>query len=236
MIKKCVIMQPTYLPWLGYFNLISSADKFVFLDDVQFTHGWQSRNFILSKNGKTMLSVPILKNKTSSLIKNIKINKLNKWRKKHIQSITQCYSKHKYYSSLEDILGIIDDSNIENLIDLNTRLISKICKIIDIDFNPIFSSDLNIKKQRSLKLLSICKKLNCNSYLSPIGAKSYIEEDGVLDNSDIDLVLKEYFPIEYLQLNSNNFISHLSIIDTIANVGPMITKEHVINNLKSSLN
>ena len=75
-------MQPTYLPWEGYFNLISKADKFIFLDDVQFVkQSWQSRNYILSSNGKLLLSIPIKKHDLSTNINKIKINDNQNWRK-----------------------------------------------------------------------------------------------------------------------------------------------------------
>ena len=175
MASKCVIMQPTYLPWEGYFNLISKADKFIFLDDVQFVkQSWQSRNYILSSNGKLLLSIPIKKHALSTNINKIKINDNQDWRKKHILSITQNYSKNKYFHQLNKIIQIISDSKNKNLLELNIKIINAICSILSINFEPKLSSQFSQAKNRSGKLINICKELDCGEYISPIGSKKYI--------------------------------------------------------------
>ena len=61
---KISIMQPTYLPWSGYFSMIKNADIFVFLDDVQFDkRSWQQRNRILLNKKETFLTVPVISKK-----------------------------------------------------------------------------------------------------------------------------------------------------------------------------
>ena len=56
---KCAVMQPMYLPWAGYFNLISSVDRFYYLDDAQYERGtWQNRNRILLNGQAQFLTVP----------------------------------------------------------------------------------------------------------------------------------------------------------------------------------
>ena len=83
--KICSIMQPTYLPWAGYFNLISSSDFFVFLDDVQFSkQSWQNRNRILIGDKMHWLTVPVLRENLKDKIYKIKIDDTRNWRKKHI--------------------------------------------------------------------------------------------------------------------------------------------------------
>lgn len=87
-------MQPTYLPWAGYFHLIGTVDKFVFLDDVQFERrSWQSRNRILLEGREHYLTVPVRKASRSELIKNIAIDNDQEWRKRHLQLLRQAYLK-----------------------------------------------------------------------------------------------------------------------------------------------
>ena len=85
---KCAILQPHYLPWIGYFHLINCVDIFVFLDDVKFTHqSWQHRNKIIQKNKETlMLTVPV-NFKENDIILDVNIDDKLPWRKKHISTI-----------------------------------------------------------------------------------------------------------------------------------------------------
>ena len=71
---RVAIMQPTFLPWLGYFALIGSVDHFVFLDDVQFSkQSWQSRNRIKGPNGPVMLSLGISRAKSKPVIADVEL-------------------------------------------------------------------------------------------------------------------------------------------------------------------
>ena len=91
-------MQPTYLPWLGYFVLINRSDVFVFLDSVQFDkRSWQQRNRIKTPNGELMLTVPVLtKGRFNQNICDAIIDKSQKFEKKHFSSIRSNYMKSKY--------------------------------------------------------------------------------------------------------------------------------------------
>ena len=80
------IMQPTYLPWLGYFDLIDRSDILVFLDSVQFDkRSWQQRNRIKTPNGELMLTVPVLtKGKFDQKICDVMIDQSQNFEKKHL--------------------------------------------------------------------------------------------------------------------------------------------------------
>ena len=224
----CVIMQPTYLPWAGYFNLLCSASSIVFLDDVQFEkQSWQQRNRILTSNGCLWLTVPVRRYSLSQTINSIEIEVKHEWRNKHIKSIEQAYSKHPYFKDLFKILEIIANPDIHSLSLLNIEIILSICNEIEI-FTPItFSSNLLIEGTRSERLIKICKKLNCNIYLSPIGAKDYLVSDNLFKNSEVELVFQNYIPPVYRQKRQCSFISHISILDVIANIGWSQTKDYV---------
>ena len=56
---RCAVIQPSYIPWRGYFDMIGRSDVFVFYDDVQFDkHGWRNRNRIKTANGPGWLTIP----------------------------------------------------------------------------------------------------------------------------------------------------------------------------------
>jgi len=221
MSKICAIMQPTYLPWIGYFNLIHSSDFFVFLDDVQFSkQSWQNRNKILIKKKIHWLTVPVIKKRLEDRINQIKIDDTQKWRKKHTKSIKQNYFNHKYFNDLEIILELINDKEMHYLLDLNISIIKAISSALDIKSSKfLLSSKLNKTGSRSEKLLKIIKELNCDVYLSPEGSKNYIESDLILNKSGIKIVYQNFKLKKYDQKNSINHISHLSAIDIIANIG-----------------
>ena len=102
---KGAIMQPTYLPWAGFFNLISDVDVFVILDDVLFEkHSWQSRNRILQNGKELLLSIPIASQSHETCIKDIMISSNSKWGKKHLQTIQQSYAKSPYKADLLSLL------------------------------------------------------------------------------------------------------------------------------------
>ena len=91
--------QPVYLPWLGLFHKISLADQFVYFDDVQYqTRDWNSRNKIRTQHGDIWLTVPVLNKDHYQLkLKDVLINNVLPWRRKHFRSISLAYRKAKYY-------------------------------------------------------------------------------------------------------------------------------------------
>ncbi len=227
---KCVIMQPTYLPWAGYFNLISQADIFVFLDDVQYEKSsWQSRNRIILNNQSHLLSVPVQKLSLSQTISTIKLDDRRNWRTKHFKTIEHAYSKHPYQKEILMILQGLFDKSVQNLSELNICLIQILSEHLELSTKFLRASDLNIDGKRSEHIFKICEYLNCNEYLSPIGSKQYLQEDKVFEQSKIKLLFQEYEPMPYPQLKCLNFISHLSIIDVVANIGWQGALEYIQN-------
>ena len=86
---KIAIMQPTFLPWLGYFSLIKKVDKFIFLDSVQFNkRSWQQRNKIKNNTKSMYLTVPVLsKNKFDQKISETKIDRNSKYIENHLEPL-----------------------------------------------------------------------------------------------------------------------------------------------------
>ncbi|PZU94879.1 MAG: hypothetical protein DCE90_13740 [Pseudanabaena sp.] len=227
---KCVIMQPTYLPWAGYFNLISQADIFVFLDDVQYERrSWQSRNRILLNNQPYFLTVPVHSLSQSQIINTIKLDDSQNWRAKHFKTVEHTYSKHPYQKEILIVLQCLFDKSVQNLSELDIVLIQILAEHLGLSTKFLRASELNIDGKRSEHILKICEYLNCHEYLSPIGSKEYLQEDKVFEKSKINLSFQEYQPKPYPQLKCSNFISHLSIIDVVANIGWQGALEYIQN-------
>ena len=213
-------MQPTYLPWIGYFGLINSVDLFVFLDSVQFDkRSWQQRNKIKSPTGSLYLTVPVLsKGLNKQKIKDVRIEKNQEFYKKHINSIKHNYNKSLFYNKYsEKIFKLISNEN-EYLCDLNIQLIKLISSILGIKTKTIISSDLKSNGKKSELLASICLEVGANEYVSPLGSKNYLNKTDIFLKKNISL---KYFyfkhPI-YSQL-FNKFEYNLSVLDLLMNCG-----------------
>ncbi len=214
-----VVLQPGYLPWLGFFDQIKKSDIFIFYDDVQFDkHGWRNRNRIKSANGFFWLSVPVLtKDKPTQLILETHINNKINWNTKHIRAIQQSYSKspyfNKYFPELESILS----QNWINIAGLDIELTNMFCRWLDFDKKFYRSSDLNITGCRSERLLNFCRHFNADKYYSGSAARSYLDVE-IFENNNIQVEWQDYQHPVYNQLYGN-FIPYLSVIDLIFNEG-----------------
>ncbi|MBP2645914.1 MAG: hypothetical protein H6Q75_1354 [Firmicutes bacterium] len=225
---RCAIMQPTYLPWAGYFNLISQVDCFVFLDDVQFERrSWQCRNRILVNGKVTWLTVPVKADSREQIIEKIEVDGSPKWRDKQVTTLHHSYAKHPYRRELDGIIDCIKESRITRLADLNMAIIRHIAEKLELRPRFYQASEINAGGRRSEHLFDICRYLNCNEYLSPVGSSEYLMEDGVFTGSDIKLLFQDYSPQAYFQTGQEEFQSHLSIVDVIANLGWAAARQYI---------
>ena len=213
-------MQPTYLPWLGYFDLTNRSDIFVFLDTVQLEkRSWQQRNRIKIPNSEIMLTVPVLtKGRYNQEIRDVEIDVSQQFEKKHFKSIQLNYKNSKYYKLYIGELEEIFFSNISRLANLNIKLIKWLSSKIGIKTKFISSSELDVSGSKTELLINICMKINANHYLSPIGSKGYIEKNNLFTNSGIQLSYQDYQHPTYNQL-FGDFIPYLSVIDLLFNEG-----------------
>ena len=214
------IMQPTYLPWIGYFDLIDQSDIFVFLDSVQFDkRSWQQRNRIKSVNGELMLTVPVLsKGKRDQKLRDVQIDSSQKYSSKHLRTISNNYCKSKYFREYQTEFSNLYSLEYKYLADLNITLIKWLTKKLGMQVEFIRSSSLEASGKKVLLLVNICKKLGAHHYLSPYGSKTYIEENNLFLKNDIKLSYQDFRHPKYRQL-WGEFIPYLSIIDLVFNEG-----------------
>jgi hypothetical protein len=155
--KKIVITQSNYIPWKGYFDSIALADEFVIYDDMQFTRrDWRNRNVIKAPTGNKWLTIPVeVKGKFFQKINETKISDAN-WNKDHWNIIKQNYSKAAYFKEYKDFFEeLYLNSKSVYLTEINYQFISAICQILDIKTNIRFSSEFDLKEERSERLLDI---------------------------------------------------------------------------------
>ena len=220
MSRTVAIMQPTYLPWSGYFSLIESVDIFVILDTVQFQkRSWQQRNQIKTSQGSNWLTVPVVsKGKRDQLIKNTQIAKNSDFEKKHLKSMQYNYGKSKFFhKEFQPIFDLLN-SDYEYLAELNLKLIRYFCKRLNIETEIIKSSNLNGQGKKTDLLCSICRELNASKYISPPGSKEYLQESDTFLQANIPILYFNYRHPSYDQL-WGDFLPYMSIIDLLFNTG-----------------
>ncbi|MCX6742709.1 MAG: WbqC family protein, partial [Candidatus Parcubacteria bacterium] len=168
---KIAIMQPYFFPYIGYFQLINSVDKFVLYDDVNYIkQGWINRNRIISNMEGSYFTLQL---QGASSYKNINEIQTGENKNKLARTIRQVYCKTKYFVSVfpmvESIL-LYSESNLSLYLENSVR---KLCHILCIPTEIFLSS--SIKKDNSLKgiekVISICKLFNAQEYINSIGGE-----------------------------------------------------------------
>ena len=218
---KVVILQPNYIPWIGYFEIIKSSDIFIFLDDVQYTkRDWRNRNFININNKKYLLTIPVnTKGKFHQKINEVKLAN-QKFKEKHLEIIRQNYKKTRYFDEFFYILNKTYNKYSEDyLSEFNINLIKVISNYLKIETKFMKSSDFKIELKSNEKLIELCKKVNCKIYLSGIKARNYLNEKKFIE-ANIKLKIVKYKQQKIYKNQINKFIPKLSIIDLIFNEGP----------------
>lgn len=221
---KGAIMQPTYLPWLGYFAMIDDVDIFIFLDNVQLTkRSWQVRNRIKEHDGKELLlTIPVhTKGRDETKICDAKLLETD-WYRKHLYSIRQSYSKAQYFGEVMPILEKIFEQKYEYLYEFNENLILAVCEYLQIKTSMLRSGDLkNISGKKDDLLVSICKEVGIDCYLSAKGSAAYIESEtsgGAFSKAGILLEYQNYEHPKYRQLGKE-FMPFMGIVDLLFNEG-----------------
>lgn len=222
------IMQPTYLPWAGYFNLIGRVQRFVLLNDVQFAKpSWQMRNRILLQGRVQFITVPTLGSR-NQLISEVRLAPED-WRSKHQKMLEHAYAKHPHgAAALGAVLPVLADRGVDKLQDLNARLIASLCSALSIPAKLVWSSELAPEGQRSARLLGILNQLGERAYLSPPGSADYIAEDALLDAAGVQVEYQHFDPQPYPQRGAPQFEPRLSIVDVIASLGTAAARDYVM--------
>ena len=222
----CAISQSNYIPWKGYFQLISNADIFTFYDTVDFTkRDWRSRNQIMTIHGLHWLSIPI-SSKKGMAIEDIILPE-GSWRKNHLETIRRNYSRFPFIQDVMDILSpVFKNEEITHLSEFNQTIIRRISEYLEIDTVFYNASEFNVNGERVDRLIRLCKEVGADTYLSGPAAKNYITNE--FEEESLNLKWMEYGPYETYEQHGENFSHYVSIVDTIASLGKS-TKEQVIN-------
>jgi|SaaInlStandDraft_7_1057024.scaffolds.fasta_scaffold83924_1 hypothetical protein len=220
---KVGIMQPYFFPYVGYFQLIASTDLFIFFDVVQYNKkSWMNRNRILHPNKPDefqYISVPVVKNEKSILIKDVAIINNGKWQEKILNQLA-VYKKLKApnYDETVKLISKIFSKNEDKLLDLSISSIKIICEYVGLNFNYNVASKINFDEKSIIHpgdwALEISKNMNASEYINPEGGYDIFDEGKfILNNVKLSFLKSNLSP--YKQSWRQNFLSGLSIIDIL---------------------
>jgi len=216
---RVAIMQPSYLPYLGYFDLIKRSDVFVVYDDVQYTkNDWRNRNRIKTPQGEMWLTIP-LENTCKRRLNAVWLPEKDQWREKHIKALCMNYARAKRFDGYMDLVEVWIRNGYCRLSDYCHHIAVQAATIFGIDAKYEHSSNLGFTElTKTDRLVAICKSLGADEYLSPNGSKPYLEPRK-FEDAGIRLIWQDYEPKVYAQQWGGPFVERLSFVDLLLNHG-----------------
>lgn len=213
---KLGIMQPYFLPYIGYWQLLNAVDRYVIYDDVNFIKGgWINRNRMLINGEASLFNIQMQGASPNKLINEIEVSKNAIWKKKLLKTIQNTYSKAPFYEDVYRVLESIINYDESNLAKYLENSIKQICTYLNIETDIIISSDIiknnDLKSQD--KVIEICKKLDAQEYYNAIGGEELYSK-GDFEKENLQLKFLKTKNIKYKQFN-DNFIANLSIVDVM---------------------
>ena len=218
-VTTVVVLQPGYLPWLGFFDQRRRADVFVYYDDVQYDrHGWRNRNRIKTQHGPLWLTVPVRHGGDGvQAMLDVEIDGRTPWARKHLASVRQAYARApflgRYLPALEELLR----RKWERLVDLDIASADLIAHWFGLQRRIERSSGLGIGGERSDRLVNICRHFGASTYVSGAAAEAYLDV-GSFERNGILVEWQRYAHPVYPQLHGE-FVPYLSALDLLFNCG-----------------
>ena len=219
---RAVVLQPGFLPWLGFFELMFKCDVFIFLDDVQYTkRDWRSRNKIKTSNGPEWLTLPVItKGRFTQLIKETELDNNQNWAKQHLNTMKMNYSRALYFDALFPEIEGIYNRSWTLIYDIDIALIKLLMKELGLKRRLLRSSELNgsIKESAKNKVIKICKAVGATHFYNGAAGRDIYDFE-TFEKNNIVLEFQNYRHPEYQQL-WGDFVPYLSTIDLLFNHGP----------------
>ena len=224
---QVAICQPHYIPWIGYFEMIDRVDEFIFLDDVDvIQRDWKTRNRIRKEresNETKWLSVPIVHEcRRQTPISKARIGGDGTWQQRHLDAFSMVYAQTPHYDEAKTLFGECLEQPATTIGDLNVEMVQRTCAYLGIETPMRRASETPTDGCKTEKLATLCEFAKATAYLANNGSAGYLEPERFAA-SGLTLAFQDYEHPTYEQLNGKEalpFLSHLSILDLIANHGP----------------
>jgi hypothetical protein len=217
-----VVLQPSYLPWRGYFDLVDRADVFVFYDDVQYDkHGWRNRNRVKTANGPAWITVPVHARgavEGGTPICEIRVDHRRDWVRAHLETLRHAYGRQPFYGRYAPLIASILERRHARLADLTIDLTVAIAGELGSATRFVRSSDLSLSGRKNDRLLDVLAHVGATRYVSGPSAQSYIDEER-FEQSGVALEYAAYDYPEYAQPHPP-FERAVSIVDALFALGP----------------
>jgi len=214
------VMQPTYLPWLGYFALMDRVDTFVYLDSVQFARrSWQQRNRIKSAAGEVMLTIPVAKKGLrDQKIAEVEILYGPEFPRRHIDILTANYRRAAYFDAHAPALYGLLEAGHHKLADLTIAISDWLAEVFGITSRRIRSATMDNAGAKADLLVHLCRQLGAKRYISPVGSHDYLADSDAFARAGIELCYHGYeHPIYPQQFGP--FLPFMGAVDLLFNVG-----------------
>jgi hypothetical protein len=221
---RVALHQPHYLPWLGLLDKIDRCDLFVVLDHVQFERrGWQHRNYVASKNGPILLTVPVVQRSRDERIMDKAVNNDSPWWERHSRTLEQnCYRRTPFWDEFGAGIMAIYERRWERLVDLSMATTEFVLNGFGITTPLVRSSELGeFTEQKSELIAQISAKVGATTMLSGEGARDYLDPE-VFQRYGIEIEWQGFRHPEYPQHNrrGQEFLPRMAAVDLLLNVGP----------------
>lgn len=214
---KLAIMQPYFLPYVGYFQLIASVDKFVVYDDVSFIKGgWINRNNIKVQGQAKLITIPLQNGNSGVRICDVLIaGKREIWAKKMLRTVAESYAKAPYYGQVYPMFEAWLTAGIEGVSELNLRIITDICQYFGLKTEIVPTSKVyaNSNLRSVARVLDICQLEGATHYINAIGGRELYSQD-VFKSKGFELGFLKPVLSPYSQ-GKGEFVPALSILDTL---------------------
>jgi len=218
-LRTLVVLQPGYLPWLGFFDQMHRADVFAYYDDVQFDkHGWRNRNRIKTPQGPLWLTVPVRHHgQGQPRINEMLIDHTSRWQRKHVATLKQYYAKAAYAARYLPELEELMNRPWTHLVELDIALSGQMAAWMQLPIPTVRTSTLGIDGTQSQRLINLCLHFGANRYLSGDAASAYLDVT-LFASHGIEVVWQNYQHPVYPQQHGT-FEPYLSAIDLLLNCG-----------------
>jgi hypothetical protein len=222
--KRVAIVQSSYIPWKGYFDLLHATDEFILFDDVQYTRrDWRNRNVIKTREGPAWLTIPVkAAGKYLAPIKDIEVDG-HRWREKHWRTIATSYARTPYFKELgAPFERLYLGSSEEKLSLVNRAFLEAACELLGIRTKLSWSMDYEVLEGKTERIVHLCRQAGATTYISGPSARDYIDHASFAA-AGLELVFFDYsgYP-EYPQLFPP-FKHEVSVLDLLFNEGRRAT-------------
>lgn len=225
---KLAIMQPYFFPYVGYWQLIHAVDRFIIYDDVNYIRGgWVNRNRILINGEPTYITVPLHQASQNKRICDITLQSSPGWRDKLVKSVENTYRKAPFFTEVFPVVEQLIRHETDSLSDYLANQLQTLSAFMGIKAEFVMTSRCyeNNGLSGQVRILDICKREGATAYINlPRGQALYYAETFL--DAGMDLRFIAMHPLTYRQ-RAAGFVSCLSIIDALMEVGPVEIRHHL---------